>query len=60
MWVRFLVNLGLLAFYVFFFGAPSVNKYMNKGVIIIKQEEKHEPFSMIAPGTYNDNFYALK
>ena len=49
MWlVRLFVNLGLLAFYVSFFGVPSLNKYMDNGVIIIKKEKMSS--SITQPG----------
>ena len=50
MWARFLVNLSLLAFYVYYFGAPSMKKYMEKGILIIKTEETHS--SITPPGIY--------
>ena len=55
MWSRFLVNLGLLAFYVYYFGAPSMKKYMEKGIIIIKTEETHS--SITPPGIYLSVFF---
>ena len=39
MWARILVNIVLLTVYGYFFGRLSVLKYMDKGVIVIKQEE---------------------
>ena len=50
MWARFLVNLSLLAFYVYYFGTPSMKKYMEKGILIIKTEETHS--SITPPGIY--------
>ena len=34
------VSIALIIIYAYFFGQPSLQKYTNNGVIIIKKEEK--------------------
>ena len=36
------INIALLILYIFFFGKYSIQKYLNKGVIIINEEENPE------------------
>ena len=42
------VNIILIMIYVYFFGQSSVNKYLDKAVIITEKEEK--PDSINPPG----------
>ena len=36
------INIALFILYIFFFGKYSIQKYLNKGVIIINEEENPE------------------
>ena len=40
MLVRVLVSIVLLIIFTYFFGEHSISKYLDKGVIIIKQQDK--------------------
>ena len=40
MLMRVLVSIVLLIIFTYFFGEHSISKYLDKGVIIIKQQDK--------------------
>ena len=40
MLVRILVNIVLLILYIYIFGQYSIRKYLDKGVIVVKQQDK--------------------
>ena len=39
---KVVINIILFILYIFFFGKYSIQKYLNKGVIIINEEENPE------------------